>query len=166
MSAQIAQRFAAIDRQSNGSHHVSLVYNAASNPNPNPIPSSHSPSSPLSPSPPLSSRRIPGGDAGRQRGDARGARGRRLHERDHGRRRARGRRRAARGQRRGLARCRRAVVGWEGHRRGPLVGPDAVPRQQARARQGPRRRTTHINRVHPRTTPSFPFPSPFPPALV
>jgi hypothetical protein len=38
MSAQIAQRFAAIDRRSNGSHHVSLVYNAASNSNPNPIP--------------------------------------------------------------------------------------------------------------------------------
>jgi hypothetical protein len=40
MSAQIAQRFAAIDRRSNGSHRVSLVYNAASNPNPNlnPIP--------------------------------------------------------------------------------------------------------------------------------
>jgi hypothetical protein len=38
MSAQIAQRFATIDRRSNGSHHVSLVYNAASNPNPNPIP--------------------------------------------------------------------------------------------------------------------------------
>jgi hypothetical protein len=38
MSAQITQRFAAIDRGSNGSHRVSLVYNAASNPNPNPIP--------------------------------------------------------------------------------------------------------------------------------
>jgi hypothetical protein len=37
MLAQIAQRFAAIDRRSNGSHRVSLVYNAASNPNPNPI---------------------------------------------------------------------------------------------------------------------------------
>jgi hypothetical protein len=38
MSAQIAQRFATIDLRSNGSHRVSLVYNAASNPNPNPIP--------------------------------------------------------------------------------------------------------------------------------
>jgi hypothetical protein len=58
MSAQIAQRFAAIDRRSNGSHRVSLVYNAASNPNPNPIPSSHSPSSPLSPLVPLLSSRL------------------------------------------------------------------------------------------------------------
>jgi hypothetical protein len=38
MSAQIDQRFAAIDRRSNGSHRVSLIYNAASNPNPNRIP--------------------------------------------------------------------------------------------------------------------------------
>jgi hypothetical protein len=37
MLAQIAQRFAAIDRRSNGSHRVSSVYNAAFNPNRNPI---------------------------------------------------------------------------------------------------------------------------------
>jgi hypothetical protein len=49
MSAQIAQRFAAIDRRSNGSHRVSLVYSTASNSNPNPIPSSRSPSSHVSP---------------------------------------------------------------------------------------------------------------------
>jgi hypothetical protein len=36
MSAQIAQLFIAVDRRSDGSHRVSLVYNAASNPNPNP----------------------------------------------------------------------------------------------------------------------------------
>jgi hypothetical protein len=49
MSAQIAQRFAAIDRRSNGSQCVSLVYNAASSPNPNPIP--HLPQSLLPPHP-------------------------------------------------------------------------------------------------------------------
>jgi hypothetical protein len=36
MSAQIAQLFTAVDRRSDGSHRVSLVYNVASNPNPNP----------------------------------------------------------------------------------------------------------------------------------
>jgi hypothetical protein len=36
MSAQIAQLFIAVDRRSDGSHRVSLVYNVASNPNPNP----------------------------------------------------------------------------------------------------------------------------------
>jgi hypothetical protein len=36
MSAQITQLFIAVDRRSDGSHRVSLVYNAASNPNPNP----------------------------------------------------------------------------------------------------------------------------------
>jgi hypothetical protein len=35
--AQIAQRFTVVDGRSNGSHRVSLVYNAASNPNPNTI---------------------------------------------------------------------------------------------------------------------------------
>jgi hypothetical protein len=36
MSIQIAQLFMAVDHRSDGSHRVSLVYNAASNPNPNP----------------------------------------------------------------------------------------------------------------------------------
>jgi hypothetical protein len=56
MSAQIAQRFAAIDHRSNGSYRVPLVYNAASYPNPNPhlllLPQSLLPS-PASPTPSL-----------------------------------------------------------------------------------------------------------------
>jgi hypothetical protein len=36
MSAEIAQLFTVVDRRSDGSHRVSLVYNAASNPNLNP----------------------------------------------------------------------------------------------------------------------------------
>jgi hypothetical protein len=49
MSAQIAQRFAAIDRRSNGSHRVSLVYKLHPTLTLSPSPSSRSLSSPFAP---------------------------------------------------------------------------------------------------------------------
>jgi hypothetical protein len=56
MSAKIAQRFAAIDRRSNGSHRVSLVYKLHPTLTLTPSPSSRSVSSPLPPHPPPSRR--------------------------------------------------------------------------------------------------------------
>jgi hypothetical protein len=56
MSAQIAQRFAAIDHRSNGSYRVSLVYKLHPTLSLTPSPSSRSLSSPLPPHPPPSRR--------------------------------------------------------------------------------------------------------------